>query len=159
VNVPGREPVRREWCNGVVRRGMVLVSSLAIALLLAAQAWAAAPNYILVSGAGLAHPVLLANWDQNLALLSALAASPRAIGATSRGLTRRPSLDLAEFWGWSGHPRPVRPGQANQHGRYYPAHGAQAAVIVVTVNGASHPRLVPASVLRIFATHHIPRRI
>src|SRR6266849_8848756 len=135
---------------------MVLVAGLAMALMLASPVRAAAPNYILVSGTGLARPVLLADWAENLTLLHAMAGSPRATGTSVKGLTRRPSLDLAEFWGWSGLPRPTRASQANQHGRFYPAHGTKPAVIVVMVNGAMYPRLVPAKVLRIFASRDIP---
>lgn len=142
-----------------MRRAAVLVSGLAMAMLFALPARAAAPNYILVSGKGLDHPVLLANWNQNLALLSALVAAPRATGAATRELKRRPSLDLAEFWDWSGRPRPSRADQANQHGRYYPAHRRQPAVIVVMVAGAIYPRLVPARALRIFGKHDIPLRL
>lgn len=142
-----------------MRRAAVLVVGLAMAMLFALSAQAAAPNFILVSGKGVAHPVLLANWNQNLALLSALVAAPRATGAATRELKRRPSLDFAEFWDWAGRPRPSRADQANQHGRYYPAHARQPAVIVVMVAGAVYPRLMPPTVLRIFAEHDIPRRL
>jgi hypothetical protein len=142
----------------VVRRVVPLLAVLA-SLLAVAPAQAAAPNYILVSGPGIKHPILLGNWDENLALLGALVNAPTAKVSAVRHLARRPRFDLAEFWGWSGLPRPTRPGQANQHGWLYPAHGAKPAVIVLMVNGTRVPRLLPARVREIFARHHIPLRL
>jgi len=128
-------------------------------LLLAAPAKAAAPNYILVSGPGIKRPILLANWGENGALLSALVGVPRAKSDVVRRLAQRPRFDLAEFWGWGGRPRPTRPGQANQHGWFYPAHGWRPPVIALMVDGYDFPRLVPARVLRILARHHVPLRL
>jgi hypothetical protein len=142
----------------VVRRVVPLLAVLA-SLLAVAPAQAAAPNYILVSGPGIKHPILLGNWDENLALLGALVNAPTAKVSAVRHLARRPRFDLAEFWGWSGLPRPTRPSQANQHGWLYPAHGAKPAVIVLMVNGTRVPRLLPARVREIFARHHIPLRL
>jgi hypothetical protein len=142
-----------------VVRVQAVAGALAVALVLAPTAGAAAPNYILVSGPGLARPVLLANWNENLVLLSAVAGAPRAKGAAVRGLARRPRLDLAEFWGWAGRPRPTRPSQANQHGWFYPAHGARRPLIEIMVDGIRVPRLVPAKVLRIFTRHGVPTRL
>jgi hypothetical protein len=142
----------------VVRRFVPLVAAVA-ALLAAAPAQAAAPNYILVSGPGIKHPILLGNWDENLVLLGALVDAPTATGGAVRHLARRPRFDLAEFWGWSGLPRPTRPSQANQHGWLYPAHGAKPAVIVLMVNGTRVPRFLPTRVREIFARHHIPLRL
>jgi hypothetical protein len=124
------------------------VAALAAALVLVAPAQAAAPNYILVSGPGLAKPVLLADWWENHALLLAAANAPEASDRVFRGLARRPKLDLALFWYWSDRPRPTRPSQANQHGSFYPAHGSQPAVI--------DDELAPVRVLRIFRRHGIP---
>jgi hypothetical protein len=142
----------------VVRRFVPFVAVLA-ALLAVAPAQAAAPNYILVSGPGLKHPILLGNWDENLVLLVALVDAPTAKGSAVRHLARRPRFDLAEFWGWSGLPRPTRPSQANQHGWLYPALGAKPAVIVLMVNGTKVPRLLPIRVRDILARHHVPLRL
>jgi hypothetical protein len=135
------------------------VAALATALFFASSVLAAAPNYILVSGPGLKHQVLLANWSENAALLSALVEAPRARGIAVRGLDRRPRLDLAEFWGWGARPRPTRPDQANQHGSFYPAKRSKPPVILMMINGFEIPRLVPARVLRILVRHGVPTRL
>jgi hypothetical protein len=132
---------------------------LATALFFASSALAAAPNYILVSGPGLTRPVLLANWGENGALLSALVEAPRARGIAVRGLDQRPRFDLAVFWGWGGKPRPTRPNQANQHGSFYPAKGSRPPFIVMMIDGRKIPRLVPARVLTILARHGVPTRL
>src|SRR5438105_11445573 len=140
-----------------MRRATTLLAVLA-ALALAAPAVAAAPNYILVSGPKLARPVLLGDWNENLALLAAVARAPRAKGPAVRGLARRPHYDLAEFWGWSGQPPPTRPHDASQHGAFYPARRAAPAVVVLMVDGSRVPRLAPAAALRILAQHGVPTR-
>ena len=132
---------------------------LAAVLVLAPPVHAAAPNYILVSGAGLKRPIILGNWSENLALLSALVDAPRAKGTVVLALARRPRFDLAEFWGWGSLPRPTQPSQANQHGWFYPAHRSKPPVIVLMVNGYRFPRLVPAAVVKILVRHHVPLRL
>jgi hypothetical protein len=128
------------------------------ALALASAASAAAPNYILVSGRGLARPIVLGDWNENLRLLSALANARRAKPRDVRGLSRRPRFDLAEFWAWSGRPRPTRPSDASQHGTFYPAHGSSPAVFAVMVDGTRAPRIAPVAALRILARHRVPTR-
>jgi hypothetical protein len=135
-----------------------IVAAAIIAGALAAPAQAAAPNYILVSGRGLSHSVLLANWQENMKLLLAVANVPRARGQMLAGLSARPRFDLAEFWDWSGRPRPTQAAQASQHGIFYPAHGSNVALIVLTVQGVTVPRRVPGFVLTTFARHGIPTR-
>jgi hypothetical protein len=142
-----------------MHRAAIACATFASLLALASPAVAAAPNYILVSGRGLAHPVLLADWNENLRLLAAVARAPRARGDAVRGLSRRPRFDLAEFWNWSYLPLPKRASQANQHGVFYPTHGSQPAVISVMVDGSRVPRLVPQSVQKIFHEHGIPLRL
>jgi hypothetical protein len=141
----------------VVRRIVPFLAAFA-SLLAVAPAQAAAPNYILVSGPGIRHPILLGNWDENGALLSALVNAPIAKGSAVLRLAGRPRFDLAEFWGWGSLPRPTRPSQANQHGWLYPAHGSKPAVVVLMVNGARVPRLLPVRVREILARHHVPLR-
>jgi hypothetical protein len=143
----------------VLRRLGISLGVLATVLVVATPAQAAAPNYILVSGPGIKRPILLANWGENGALLSALVNAPRAQGKAVRELGKRPRFDLAMFWGWGSRPRPTRTSQANQHGWFYPAHGSNPPVIVATVNGYSFPRLVPARARLILARHRVPLRL
>ena len=154
-----REHASRRWCNGRVARAAPLVAALAAVLVLASPAYAAAPNYILISGSGLKRPIILGNWNENGALLSALINAPRAQGRVVLALARRPRFDLAEFWDWGSRPRPTQPSQANQHGWFYPARRSKPAVIVLMVNGYRFPRLLPAAVVKILARHHVPLRL
>ncbi len=147
------------WFNAGVKRAAVLAVTVAALLGLASRAQAAAPNYILVSGPGLARPILLANWNENLELLLAVANAPTASRVAVRGLAHRPRLDVAEFWGWSGRPRPSTPRQANQHGQFYPARRSRPAVIVLTASGITVPRLATAHLLEILAGHGVPTRL
>jgi hypothetical protein len=135
-----------------------LTAASAAVLMLAVPARAAAPNYILVSGPGLSHPVLLADWNENLRLLLAVGDAPPARGAALVGLRRRPRLDLAEFWAWSARPRPASPARASQHSSFYPASGSKPAIVVMTVRGVTGPRVASKQVLRILERHRIPTR-
>jgi hypothetical protein len=139
-----------------VARAAALLAALAAALVLASPVHAAAPNYILVSGPGLRGPILMDDWSENAALLSALVNAARAKRSVVIGLARRPRFDLAEFWGWGDRPRPTRPSQANQHGWFYPKHRSKPPIIVITVNGRKFPRTVPTEALEILGRHHVP---
>ena len=132
---------------------------VAAAASLAAPAQAAAPNYILVSGPGLAQPVVLDDWSENGRLLAAIGHGPRAKRAALRGLARRLRFDLAEFWGWSADPRPTDPRAATQHGLFYPAHGRKPAIFKVMVGGTRVPRVASARALAILAHHGVPTRL
>jgi len=139
-------------------RALVLLLLATLVLVLASSAQAAAPNYIVVSGPGLARPSVLSNWKENLVLLLALAHARKASGITIRRLVHRPRFDLAEFWGWSGRTPPTSAKGANQHGQFYPAHGTEPAVVVMTADGVTIPRLAPTSLMRILARHSVPIR-
>jgi hypothetical protein len=142
----------------LLMRFAIALGVVGAAIALATPASAAAPNYILVSGRALAHPVLLADWNENADFLLALANAPRASSTVARTLRNRPRLDLAEFWGWSRRPRPRRAADANQHGTFYPAYRGRVAVITITVNGLTAPRIAPRKALRILARHGVPIR-
>jgi hypothetical protein len=146
----GVEPRDCRWCNSVVTR--------ALALVLASSAGAAAPRYILVSGPGLARPVLLPKWEENHALLLVLADARRANRETVRQLGQRPRFRLGLFWGWPETPRPTQPKQANQVGWFYPTWRSQPPLVDLLVNGVRVPRIAPTRVLRIFARHGVPTR-
>ena len=109
---------------------------------------------MLVSGPGLARPVLFADWDENGRFLSSLVAARRA----QRPARDAPRLDIAMFWGWSGRPRPTRARDANQHAWFYPARGARPPIVDATVDGVRTPRVVPRAALRILARHRVPVR-
>lgn len=136
----------------------LLGAVVAVAAVLAAPAHAAAPNYILVSGPGLAKPVLLGDQSENLELLVAIGQGPRAKRAALRGLARRPRFDLAEFWNWNFLPAPTDPRQATQHGLFYPALGRKPALFKVMANGTRVLRIAPARALAILARHGVPTR-
>jgi hypothetical protein len=142
-----------------VFRAVGAVAVVAVFLALASPAKAAAPNYILVSGRGLAHPILLADWNENLVLLTSLVDAPRAKGTVVRTLRGLPRFDLAEFWGWGEMPPPTRPSQANQHGWFYPARRSLPAVFDLMVDGVRAPRIAPRSALTILARHGVPTRV
>jgi hypothetical protein len=127
-----------------------------MALVFASAVEAAAPRYILVSGPGLARPVLLANWGENGTLLAALVTAPRARGLVVRDLGKRPRLLLGLFWQVAEEPRPTRPSQANQKGWFYPIWRSQPAVIDLLVNGVRFPRIAPIRVLNILSRHGVP---
>jgi hypothetical protein len=131
---------------------------VAAAVAFAAPAHAAAPNYILVSGPGLAQPVLLGDWNENLSLVVAIGQGARAKRPVLRGLARRPRYDLAEFWNWSFLPAPTDPRQASQHGWFYPAHGRKPALFKAMVAGKSFPRLATRAALAILSRHGVPTR-
>jgi hypothetical protein len=141
----------------VVRLGLV-GAVVAAAVAFAAPAHAAAPNYILVSGAGLQQPVLLGDWNENAQLLLAIANGRRAKRAALRGLAARPRFDLAEFWNWNVLPAPTDPSGATQHGLFYPARGRKPALFKVMVEGTRVPRIASARALAILARHGIPTR-
>jgi hypothetical protein len=131
---------------------------LAAAVALAVPGWAAAPNYILVSGPGLEQPVVLDDWSENGRLLVEIGNGPRAKRPALRSLVRRARYDLAEFWAWSANPRPTDPREATQHGLFYPAHGRKPAIFKVMVDGTRAPRLATRAALAILARHGVPTR-
>jgi len=121
---------------------------------------AAAPPYIMVSGPKLAKPVLLSNWEENLTLLTAAEASPRAKPGELRTLSTRPRLDLALFWGWPlDSPPPTKASDASAHGSLYPTYKGRPALIRITTNGVSTTRVASPKVLQIFAKHGVPTRM
>ena len=155
------EPGRAGWCSSLVIRRIVVrvlsvVSIVLTAAVVAADAHAAAPRYILVSGPGLQRPVVLGNWNENLSFLLALLPAARPAPGW-RG--DRPRYDLALFWGVPAKPLPTRPAEASQHGWFYPASGGRRAVVKLLISGQDFPRVATQEALRILARHGIPTRI
>ena len=137
-------------------RIFILIAAVLAAGLVAVQAQAAAPRYILVSGPGLQRPAILGNWSENLAFVTSLLHARRP---TSGWRENRPRYDLALFWGVPAKPVPTRPNEANQHGWFYPATGGRRAVVKMRVSGEDFPRVATPETLRILARHGVPTRI
>ena len=110
-------------------------SVIAIVLASVVSLSAAAPRLILVRGALLERPVLIEDWEDNARIIAAIN-SP--VVAEVEALASRPFYEFALFWGseWVQHMnegRPVaglKPEQANQRGRLYPAVGAAPALFM-----------------------------
>ena len=89
---------------------------------------------MIVYGEQIDQPVVLADIDQNAAILGSPAQMDR-----DDALSERPSFEVALFWGpeWlefleSGEfPNALNPDQANQHGKFYPATGSDEAVLAL----------------------------
>jgi len=97
---------------------------------------AAAPPIIIVSGSLVSQPVVLADWGENILLISSGADHPIGQVEAPQG---RPSLDLALFTGeqWAtyvqtGQPlEALLPSQSDEHGRFYPASAGEPALLVL----------------------------
>jgi len=111
----------------------------------------------LVSGPGLKNrPVVLGNWNENLAFLVGLLPADRPAPGWREG---RPRYDLALFWGVPAQPAPTHPNEATQHGWFYPAKGDRRAVVKLLGSGQDHPRVATRKALKILARHGIPMQI
>lgn len=100
---------------------------------MAAPAEAAAPVIVMVSGEPLDEPVVFAGFEETVPFAEAIFEGG-SIEAVVKG---RPSLELALFWNdrqWEPYLRrldELRPEQANQFGRFYPAFGGEPAAVEV----------------------------
>jgi hypothetical protein len=143
-----------------MKRLLALGIGLCAALAVVAPAEAAAPDYIMVTGPGLAQPVLLDSLQENFELM--LATANRGAGVpqrTAKGLSKRTRYRLWLFWGWGRATPPTDPTEASQRGSFYPARRRQRAVIVLRVDGITIPRFAPPQVLAILGRHGIPLRV
>jgi hypothetical protein len=145
------------------RTAVIAVIALLAVLWVAAPAQAAAPRLVMVSGAPLPAPVLLSDWDEIATLYGMLVNGP-AVPAALRG--GRPSLQLALFWDagvWERYVRAgrlgsLRPEQANQFGRLYPA--VPGGPVLVELPGVgTWPRRVSPQAVAILARHGVPVRL
>ncbi|MFL5954345.1 MAG: hypothetical protein ACJ76I_09590 [Gaiellaceae bacterium] len=126
----------------------------ATALLVAVgSASAAAPRIVIFSGGPLAHQIVVSDWQAIFAVTQAAVAAPTAPRAQ---LAHRPSVHVSMFWGpgWNDYirsgkdPKALRPGQADQAGRFFPAYHGRPALIDLGWAGA-WPRHVPRRALTI----------
>lgn len=128
---------------------------------------AAAPRLAMIYGAPLRHPVILDVWQEQVDLVGGDMA-----GLIREDLDGRPYLDVALFWGpeWSefvesGKPLgELRPEQANQSGRFYPAVGDAGPVIMLgqfedPQSSVGQIRKIRAEALQVLARHGIPTRL
>ncbi len=133
-----------------------IVAALA-ALVPALPASAAAPRLVMISGGSLSHPIILDDWDENLTLMTAASESA---GLAALDLASRPSFQVAYFWGptWAdyvaaGNPiQALRPEDANQHGRFYPAFGSARPLL--TFEGSV--RALSPEGVAVLARHGVP---
>ncbi|MGI8689550.1 MAG: hypothetical protein ACR2M3_13330 [Thermomicrobiales bacterium] len=151
-------------------RGFPLFAAIlegTLALLLGTPVAAAAPRYIIASGALLPQPIVLDDWQENLALMGATVEDPPPPTVSDADLAARPSVDLALFWdatiweplvlqhGLSS----LQPQDANQHARFYPAIGANAPLFVGMADGVFGPHRIGVRGLAVLARHGVPTRV
>ena len=121
---------------------------------------AAAPRIVIFSGAPLEHQIVVSDWHAIFAVTQATVGAP---AVPRRRLAGRPSLRVSMFWGpgWNdyvrqgGDPKALRPAQADQVGRFFPAHHGRAALF--DLPWAGHwPRRVPPAALSVLKRFGIP---
>ncbi len=128
---------------------------------------AAAPWIIIVHGDLLPQRVVMSDWHENNRLMGAIDASTQA---DTTAVHQRPYVHLAMFWGpeWANYPRTpealarLRPEQANQHGRFYPAWAdSDALVLIGSTSGRAYRTLGPIAEhgLALLERYGVPVRI
>jgi hypothetical protein len=121
---------------------------------------AAAPRIVIFSGAPLDHQIVVTDWHAIFAVTQATVSAP---AVARRRLAARPSVRISMFWGpvWNdylrhgGDPNALRPAQADQVGRFFPAHQGRAAVLDLPWAGR-WPRRVPPAALTVLKRFGIP---
>jgi hypothetical protein len=120
----------------VVRRILLLIVVLLLALTTGAiPALAKGPRIMMVYGTPLVRPIVISNWRDTAELMIATNDSMSTSHARLQG---RPSLHVAMFWGmqWVHYMQQhkslaaLRPRQADQFARLYPAYGTAPALFV-----------------------------
>ncbi len=127
----------------------------------AGTASAAAPRIVIVSGGTLRHQVVISDWERIFVVVQEVNAYGHALPRSQ--LRVRPKLMLSLFWGpaWNdflaagNSPATLRPAQADQRGRFYPAWHGRPAAIDLPLSGP-WPRLVPAKALAILKRYGVP---
>ena len=128
----------------------------------------AAPSIILFHGSRLPKPVFVADFKQNAVLMAAVT---QAVNVREDTLTQRPFVEVAMFWGPDWHQYVVdrkpldvlKPEDANQHGRIYPATDDADALFVFNGNEAASntvrriglARWIDANGLSMLRTHSV----
>jgi hypothetical protein len=142
------------------RRVAILVALLTCLGLGSEPASAASPRILLFSGAPLTHPIVISDWQRIFRFYVPTATSARV---TRSQLAARPRLRVSLFWGprWIDYlahgrdPQTLRPRDADQTARFYPAwHGHAALFDLPSV--WRRPRTVPAAALAILGRYGVP---
>jgi hypothetical protein len=137
---------------------MVGVTAVTLAVLASTiPVSAAAPRLVMIYGGSLSHPIILDDWNENLTLMLAASESAWLAGLD---LGSRPSFQVAYFWGptWAdymaaGKPiQAIRPEDASQHGRFYPAVGSARPLL--TFEGSI--RALSPEGVALLARHGVP---
>jgi hypothetical protein len=145
----------------MARISVTLVLAAALALAVAGPAQAAAPRLIMISGEPLAEPILLDDAEEVFALYQAFFFEGDPVARIA--LQGRPSLRLALFWDnalWEPYVRDgrlaeLRPTDANQFGRFYPAVGGEPALVDLRAHGR-WPKIVGEAGRHILEARGIP---
>ena len=136
-----------------------------------APARRAAPWAIMIHGSLVQKPVTMSSWHENHRLMLALSPGIRTRTSTLEG---RAFIDIALFWGpgWAhlaDSPEAIarlRPDQASQYGRLYPARGNSPAVVVLDLPSPNDMMLASVKVrvveregLAVLEKHGVPVRL
>src|SRR5262245_27729364 len=122
----------------------------------------AAPEIIIFHGGPLKRPIVVASWAENHTLMQPATPNEQLRRVFPPPLDRRPTIELALFWGvswraWATSPEQLAkltPALADQHGKLYLAvPGAYATVAVGQTIGP-----VSDSGLAVLRRHGIPVR-
>jgi hypothetical protein len=122
----------------------------------------AAPEIIIYHGGALERPIVVASFAENHTLLLTAGPHERLRQGTAPPLEKRPSIDLALFWGigWRAYAASpaflasLTPAHADQHGKLYPA--VPGAYAIVSIGAITGP--VSDSGLAMLRRHGIPTR-
>lgn len=160
-----RNSERRMFCRRY-RVPLALTLALLIGTALVSPVLAAAPRIIMIYGPPLAQPIVLSDWVENGRFMGSIT---EGSNITSEELTGRPYLELAFFWGaeWDQYVKEgkplaaLRPEQANQHGRFYPAFNHAASVVRFDSIPGPGPltRRIDLTGIEILARYGIPTRL
>lgn len=137
----------------------LVAAGFAACLVVAAPAQAAAPRILIISGKPLRHQVVISDWP-NIATITR--SSPGMRPTPRRQLADRPHMTISMFWGpqWSDYLRSgkpataLRPKQADQVGRFYPAWRGRPAVL--DLPWAGWPQRATAKALAILHRSGVP---
>jgi hypothetical protein len=121
---------------------------------------AAAPRIVIFSEPPLQHQIVVSDWHAIFAVTQATVSAP---AVARRELAGRPSLRVSMFWGpgWNDYvrqgrdPKALRPAQADQVGRFFPAYHGRGALLDLPWAGR-WPRRVPPAALSVLKRFGIP---